>query len=141
MRKARMGIEFYGTSSQPAAIVIRSSASVSGIEFFTPVNYSQQIGLMSRPSGYTVPAHIHNEVERTISTTQEVLMIRSGVCLISLLNASGHTFQKITLEPGDVILLATGAHKLQMLTDCQILEVKQGPYAGENDKCVVQDKS
>jgi hypothetical protein len=30
--------------------------------------------------------------------------------------------------------LAHGGHQIEMQSDCEILEVKQGPYAGENDK-------
>lgn len=32
------------------------------------------------------------------------------------------------------MLLAYGGHGFKMLEDSEIIEVKQGPYAGENDK-------
>ena len=38
------------------------------------------------------------------------------------------------LHAGDVILLAFGGHGFLMLEDSEIIEVKQGPYAGEADK-------
>jgi hypothetical protein len=38
------------------------------------------------------------------------------------------------LEAGDVILLASGGHGFEMIEDSEIIEVKQGPYAGEMDK-------
>jgi hypothetical protein len=38
------------------------------------------------------------------------------------------------LESGDVILLAYGGHGFEMLEDTEMIEVKQGPYAGEMDK-------
>ena len=38
------------------------------------------------------------------------------------------------LQAGDVILLATGGHGFQVLEDLEMIEVKQGPYAGETDK-------
>ena len=38
------------------------------------------------------------------------------------------------LESGDIIILAAGGHGFEMLEDTEIFEVKQGPYAGENDK-------
>ena len=38
------------------------------------------------------------------------------------------------LESGDVILLCGGGHSLEMVEESSIIEVKQGPYAGENDK-------
>jgi hypothetical protein len=135
-----MTIQYFGDETRPNAIVIRSTAKVSGIQFYSPPDYSQQIGLMTRPMGYIVPAHFHNEVERKISQTQEVLMIREGKCLVTLFDANFDSSEKIILEKGDVILLADGAHKIEMLSDCQILEVKQGPYAGSNDKSQIQEK-
>ena len=38
------------------------------------------------------------------------------------------------LHGGDVVLLAAGGHGFEMLEDSEIIEVKQGPYAGEMDK-------
>jgi mannose-6-phosphate isomerase-like protein (cupin superfamily) len=129
-----MGPEYYGQVSNPNAIVLRRDLSVHGIEFYSPVNFSQQIGLMSRPKGYKVSAHIHNQVERTISLTQEVLFIRKGECTVKLYSSSASVTNEIKLKEGDVILLAHGGHEIFMNTDCEILEVKQGPYAGDNDK-------
>lgn len=129
-----MNIEFFGVEVNPSAIVIRSGAKVDGIKFFSPSDYSQQLGLMTRPAGHIVPAHIHNEVERRIVQTQEVLLIRKGVCLVTLFNDLLVIEAQITLTEGDVILLANGGHEIEMLSECEILEVKQGPYAGENDK-------
>ena len=38
------------------------------------------------------------------------------------------------LKTGDVILLVSGGHDFLMLEDTEMIEVKQGPYAGEDDK-------
>ena len=38
------------------------------------------------------------------------------------------------LLKGDVILLAFGGHGFEMLESSEIIEVKQGPYAGDADK-------
>ena len=38
------------------------------------------------------------------------------------------------LQTGDVILLASGGHGFTMLEETEMIEVKQGPYAGEKDK-------
>lgn len=128
-----MNIEFYGPKAKPNAIVIRGSAKAEGIEFYSPQDFPQQIGLMSRPKGYLVPGHVHNEVPRQIVLTQEVLMIRSGRCEVTLLNPNSEQI-RIELMKGDVILLASGGHSIRMLDDTEILEVKQGPYLGPDDK-------
>jgi hypothetical protein len=38
------------------------------------------------------------------------------------------------LHAGDVILLAYGGHGFEMLEATEMIEVKQGPYAGDADK-------
>jgi len=129
-----MGIELYGDQSHPSAIVIRSNATVEGIEFFSPPDFSQQIGLMTRPLGHIVPAHIHNTIERTIFQTQEVLVVRKGSCKVTLYNTGLQIESEILISSGDTILLASGGHQIEMLEETEILEVKQGPYAGANDK-------
>ncbi|ORU00540.1 hypothetical protein D081_1063 [Anaerovibrio sp. JC8] len=35
---------------------------------------------------------------------------------------------------GDVILLVSGGHGFKVLEDIEMIEVKQGPYAGDGDK-------
>jgi len=130
----QVSVEFYGDKSMPTAIVIRASEKVEGIKFYSPESYSQQLGLMTRPEGYVVPAHVHNLVERTIRHTQEVLLIRKGNCSVTLFDEKNVQASRITLEAGDVILLAHGGHEIIMNSECEILEVKQGPYAGANDK-------
>ena len=35
---------------------------------------------------------------------------------------------------GDVILLVSGGHGFEVLEDIEMIEVKQGPYAGDQDK-------
>lgn len=131
-----MGIEFFGAQDNPCAIVIRHSARVEDIEFFSPLHFPQQIGLMSRPNGYLVPSHVHNEVLREIKLTQEVLMVRRGSCAVFLYDENSEP-TRIELGVGDVILLASGGHSIKMLEDCEILEVKQGPYLGPNDKTFI----
>lgn len=131
-----MSVEIYGDNNQPTAIVIRKEAKSAGITFFTPQNYSQQLGLMTRPAGYLVPPHKHNMVERVIKQTQEFLFIRNGICRITLYDDQQNAMDLIYLESGDAILLAQGGHGIEMLSECEILEVKQGPYAGPEDKLI-----
>jgi hypothetical protein len=134
LKELPVPVEFYGDELMPTAIVIRANEKVEGIKFYSPESYSQQLGLMTRPEGYVVPAHVHNLVERTIRHTQEVLLIRKGSCSVTLFDDKNVQSSLITLMTGDVILLAHGGHEIEMNTECEILEVKQGPYAGPNDK-------
>ena len=61
------------------AIIIRSNFSSEGIEFFTPNDFSQQLGYMNRPAGYIIEPHVHNIVKREVELTNEVIFIKSGL--------------------------------------------------------------
>ena len=116
------------------AIIIRHSFHSEGIEFFTPDNYSQQLGYMNRPQNYVIPPHVHNPVPREVQFTKEVLFIKSGKLRIDFYDDNQNYLESRILNQGDVILLAFGGHGFQMLEQTEIIEVKQGPYAGDADK-------
>ena len=116
------------------ALIIRRSFKKDGIEFFTPNSYSQQIGYMSRPTGYVIPPHVHNPVVREVEYTKEVLLIKSGRLRVDFYSETQKYLESTILQSGDVILLAFGGHGFEMLEPTEIIEVKQGPYSGDEDK-------
>jgi len=116
------------------AIIIKRSFQRDGIEFFTPEDFSQQLAYMKRPAGYIIKPHVHNIVERKVEYTQEVLFIKKGKVRVDFYDDERNYLKSIILEEGDVILLAHGGHGFEMLEETEIIEVKQGPYAGEMDK-------
>ena len=116
------------------ATIIRSRHQKEGIEFFTDDNSPMQIGYMNRSSNFVIKPHVHNEVERTILNTHEVLFIRSGKVRVDFYTDDQVYIKSTTIEKGDVILLADGGHGFKMLEPSEIIEVKQGPYVGEQDK-------
>ena len=116
------------------ALIIRRSFHKEGIEFFTPSHYSQQIGYMNRPAGYVIAPHVHNPVKREVHYTNEVLFIKSGRVRVDFYSEEQVFLESVILETGDVILLAHGGHGFEMLERAEMIEVKQGPYAGDHDK-------
>jgi mannose-6-phosphate isomerase-like protein (cupin superfamily) len=116
------------------AIVVRSGFRRDGIEFFTPAEYSQQLAYMKRPAGYVIAPHVHNPVTREVQYTREVLFIKSGRVRVDLYDDERRFVQSAELGAGDVILLASGGHGFEMLDECEMIEVKQGPHVGEADK-------
>jgi mannose-6-phosphate isomerase-like protein (cupin superfamily) len=120
--------------NQELALIIRHEYRKDGIEFFTPGTYSQQIGYMNRPAGYVIMPHVHKPVTRAVEYTKEVLFIRSGRVRVDFYTEDQEYLQSAVLEAGDVILLALGGHGFEMLEPTEIIEVKQGPYAGDADK-------
>ena len=120
---------------QLLAMILRADFKAEGIRFFTPDTFSQQLGYMNRPKGYVIPPHDHNAVPRTIEWTQEVLIVRSGKVRLDLYEPVNREYiESHVLMAGDIVLLAHGGHGFVMLEQSEIVEVKQGPYAGEYDK-------
>ena len=130
-------IESIREGSVELAVIIRAGYSRQGVTFVTPDEYSQQLGYMNRPAGYRIPAHVHNPVPRAVVFTREVLLVRSGRMRVDFYTDAGTYAQSRILAAGDVILLAAGGHGFEMLEDTEMIEVKQGPYAGLDDKSVI----
>lgn len=121
-------------SGKELALIIRYSYNKNGIEFFTPSDYSQQVGYMKRPSGYVIAPHIHNPVMCEVSYTNEVLFIKSGRVRVDFYSDDQRYLESSILEAGDVILLTFCGHGFEMLEESEIIEVRQGPYTGDQDK-------
>lgn len=121
-------------NEQVVAIILRKDYSAPGINFFTPSDFSQQLGYMNRPLGYQIEPHIHNPVSREVQFTKEVLFIKTGKVRIDFYDDAQKYIESKILYPGDFILLAYGGHGFEMLEKSEIIEIKQGPYAGDKDK-------
>jgi mannose-6-phosphate isomerase-like protein (cupin superfamily) len=116
------------------AIILRKGFNEPGIHFFTPDELSQQLGYMRHPVGKIIEPHVHNHVRREVKFTQEVLFIRSGRLRVDFYNTNCSYLESYVLNAGDVILLASGGHGFEVLEEVEMVEVKQGPYAGDIDK-------
>ena len=128
------GIEYFYQNSDIIAIVIRSIANSSKLNFFTPEHFPLQVGLMTRKKDEIIEPHVHNKITREIADTFEVLVIREGNCKIKLFGENNNLLYTVSISTGDTILLGSCGHSLEMLSECKMLEVKQGPYLGAMDK-------
>ncbi len=116
------------------ATIIRSDHCGEGVEFLTDDSYSQQLAYMHHKAGKIIDAHYHNQVERSVVFTQEVLVIRKGVLRVDFYNSDNEYIESTMLKEGDVILLIAGGHGFKVIEEVEMIEVKQGPYLGDADK-------
>ena len=121
-------------NNQIIAIIIKHDYSNKGITFFTPNDFSQQLAYMNHPQGKKIQPHVHNIVKREVLYTKEALFIKNGKIRVDFYTDEQEYVCSRILESGDIILLASGGHGFEMLEDTEMFEIKQGPYAGENDK-------
>lgn len=115
-------------------IIITNDYHKPGISFLTPDDLSQQLAYMEHPSGHEIIPHVHNLVKREVSYTKEVLVIRKGKLRVDFYDDDRNYVESHVLVGGDVLLLASGGHGFKVIDDLEMFEIKQGPYAGEQDK-------
>ena len=118
------------------AIIVYSNFQSQGVKFVTDEGYSQQLAYMNRPKGEFIRPHYHNLNERSVHFTQEVLVLRSGRLRVDFYSPDQQYFGSEELGPGDVLMLAAGGHAFKIIEPVEMLEIKQGPYAGNNDKTI-----
>ena len=116
------------------AIVVRNNFDKKGITFVTPDEYSQQLAYMHHPKGHIILPHVHNIVKREILYTKEALIIKMGTVRCDFYSEDKTYIKSIIVNKGDVLLLVSGGHGFECLEETIMFEIKQGPYAGEDDK-------
>jgi hypothetical protein len=127
-------IEEITAAGRTLAVIICSQLSPSNTTFLTPSEYKQQVGFVVYPAGGVVHRHTHVPLERHIVGTSEVIVVRSGRCELDVYDDDHTLVATRTLGTGDIMLMVGGGHGFRMLEDTVLLEVKQGPYTGIDEK-------
>jgi hypothetical protein len=119
---------------RPLTFVIRPQQLPEQTTFLTPPEFNFQAGFVVYPAGGEVARHLHRPLERHITGTSEVLLIKQGRCLLDVYNDDRELVATRELSTGDIILMVGGGHGFRMLEDTVLFEVKQGPYSGLDEK-------
>lgn len=116
------------------SVIIRNNYHAQGISFITPDDFPHQLGYMNREKDYVIVPHVHNKVPRSVDFTQETLIIKNGKVRVDFYTQEQEYIESRMVYTGDIILLASGGHGFKMIEPSEIVEIKQGPYAGAMDK-------
>lgn len=119
---------------QPLAYIIRAEIKPTRTIFFTPPEFKQQVGFIVYPKGGEIARHVHRPLSRNLIGTSEVLILRKGRCEIDIFNNDRELVATRELHTGDVMLMVDGGHGFRMLENTVFLEVKQGPFTGDDEK-------
>ena len=113
------------------AVYLPASSWTKGLNFLTEDKDFIQAGIWGYDRGVRFQPHIHNEVKRESSRTQEVIFVKSGRVAADIFDDAGNFVERIELMQGDVLALFNGGHGYEVLEDnTRVLEVKNGPYLG-----------
>ncbi len=127
-------VEHITWSGQPRCYIVRADINPEQTTFLTPPEFKQQVGFIVYPKGGEIARHVHRPLERHLIGTSEVLILKKGHCLIDVYNDERELVATRELYPGDLMLMVGGGHGFRMLEETIFLEVKQGPYTGEEEK-------
>jgi hypothetical protein len=119
-----------------ALFVTKTADFPKGHNFLTQSSDELQFAVFKHPIGHSIQRHWHPNFSRNLDSTSEVLVIQSGKVEASIYSKSFDLIHKQLLGSDDVVVLLSGGHGFEILEDAVILEVKQGPYAGSEDKKV-----
>ncbi len=129
-----MPIEWIKNGEEVLAMIIPADYQPDKTEFITPDDYKQQLGYVIYGSGESIVPHTHIPMNRSLVGTSEVLFIKSGRVEVDLYSKEKEFVAKRVLNQGDIILLVSGGHGFRMLEATVMVEVKQGPYIGVEEK-------
>jgi mannose-6-phosphate isomerase-like protein (cupin superfamily) len=127
-------VEQIACDEKPLAYIIRAEMKPAKTTFVTPPECKQQVGFVVYPAGGAIQRHDHRPLERRLVGTSEVLVVQRGRCEIDIYNDNRELIATRELRPGDIMMMIGGGHGFRMLEDTVFLEIKQGPYTGEDEK-------
>lgn len=127
-------IEEVSHEGRTLALIIRAELPLAATTFVTPPEFLQQVGFVVYGQGTEIARHVHLPIERRLVGTSEVLVVRRGRCELDVYTEERELVATRELRTGDVMLMVGGGHGFRMLEDTVLLEVKQGPYTGLDEK-------
>lgn len=128
------GIEWIKDGETILSLVIHPVALPEKTTFFTPDEFTQQAGFVVYPTGGEIANHTHKPIIRQLTGTPETLIIRKGRLLARFYNLKHELRGQTEVAAGDILMLVNGGHGFTVLEDTVLLEIKQGPYTGLDEK-------
>ena len=127
-------VEHITSHGRSLAYIISAAINPLSTTFLTPPDLKQQVGFVVYPAGGEVRRHVHRALERHLVGTSEVIIVRRGRCQIDIYNDDRELVATREIGAGDIMLMTGGGHGFKMHEDTVLLEVKQGPYTGIDEK-------
>jgi hypothetical protein len=131
-------IEQIVADNQLLSIIIRSTFKPSLTTFITPPEHMQQVGFVVYPEGGEILPHSHKPLRREVIGSSEVIVVQNGACKVDLYKGEKIITTR-SLAQGDIIIFVSGGHGFRFDDDTVLLEIKQGPYFGVEEKEIIDD--
>ncbi|HJX54404.1 MAG TPA: hypothetical protein VJ801_16680 [Polyangia bacterium] len=134
MRNLAENIEIIEKDGVELCYIVRAGFEPETTTFITQPEYKQQVGFIKYEAGGVIARHTHVPLERRLVGTSEVVVVRRGSCQLEVYTEDRELVATRDVGPGDLILMVSGGHGFNIYEDTVLLEVKQGPYTGLEEK-------
>jgi hypothetical protein len=88
---------------------------------------------LKHPKNTLLPPHVHKPARRTTQKLQECFIVQKGKVKLDLYGDDKKHFRTITLKAPEAFLAISGGHGFTVLEDCEMLEVKNGPFKEDKE--------
>ena len=92
------------------------------------------MGFMSHKKGHNIIPHYHPHIRRETYGTQEVILLKKGRIRVDFYSKNRAFLESREMTSGDWIILLEGGHGFEILEPSIMVEIKNGPYVGLEDK-------
>jgi len=127
-------IEIIAKDGVELCYVVRAGFQPQETQFITRPEHKQQVGFIKYPEGSRIARHVHLPLNRSLVGTSEAVLVRSGRCVLEVYTDTHELVATREIACGDLVLMVAGGHGFEVLEDTVLLEVKQGPYLGLDEK-------
>ena len=122
------------------ALVIPCGIPVEGVRFLTSPDSPFQVGIMEHSSGHSIRQHQHPSQVFPVQSMSEFLSVERGAVKATIYDEEWHILGEEILRRGDALLLLAGGHAFEVLEPCRLVEVKQGPFPGNEQSKVYREE-
>ena len=131
-----MNVKQVKKGDEVLARLVKADDWNEGLGFYSNDEEVIQVGTWQYDSGKELMKHIHNEVDRTITRTNEVLYVVSGKVKAFIYDLDEVLVEELMVDTGDTLILLDCGHGYEIMADnTKVLEIKNGPYLGaETDR-------
>lgn len=127
-------MKIYDSEDNLIGIHLTTDALNEGKNFFTEPEMTIQLGAFVLKKDSIISNHFHNEYDRNIKVTGEVLVVLEGELKVEFYDKNLKFIKKVTVKKHETILMFGGGHGIEVSQDTKFIEIKQGPFDEKLDK-------
>jgi len=122
------------------AKVYSHKLKADGVSFLTEKDYPLQIGLIQHREDKVIRPHKHAKiVSRVECQVQEFIYVEKGKVKVKVYDDDFRLVETTFLRNGDSMLQIAGGHEFLIYKGARLIEVKQGPYLGDDKAKIYKD--